>query len=128
VNDEAHARPLPAGDVLDTDVIAELRGLAESVGDDFLSEIAQMFLTESSARIADLHDAVHIGDATAAAAHAHSLAGSAANLGARGLAALCATLEDVCRSNDISAAQATVDGLDSELERVEPAVRALLSS
>jgi HPt (histidine-containing phosphotransfer) domain-containing protein len=123
--------PLPSGAhaaVLDASVIAELRDLAESVGEGFLAELATLFITDASARISDLHDAVAADDAPAAFAAAHTLAGSSSNLGASDLAALCARLADVCRSGELGGARSRLELIDREFQRVEPAIRELIES
>ncbi len=118
----------PTSDVLDCSVIADLRSLAHSAGEDFVGDLAALYLADASARITDLHDAVEAGDAPGAFAAAHTLAGSSANLGATDLAALCAALADVFRYGELYGASFTLDLIDREFDRVEPAVRALIGS
>lgn len=128
-SDPRTPQPPPlTSDVLDRDVLADLRSLEQSAGADFIAELAALYLSEASARITDLRDAVEAGDAPGAFAAAHTMAGSSANLGATDLAALCAALARACQSGDLYGATDALERIDREFERVVPAVRALIGS
>jgi two-component system sensor histidine kinase/response regulator len=57
---------------------------------------------------------------------AHALKGSSANLGAPRLAALCAELQELGSSGELTAAADVVSQLETELDRVRSAFHAEL--
>jgi HPt (histidine-containing phosphotransfer) domain-containing protein len=81
------------------------------------------FLAESPDRLAALRAAVRSGDAPELAGAAHHLKGSAANVGATDLAALCASLETSNGSDDPGTAE-LVEQITAELDRAGRALAA----
>jgi PAS domain S-box-containing protein len=79
-----------AEEVLDARAFADLCGVA---GPEFVRELADQFRSDAPALLATMAAAVAEGNASLLQASAHSLKGSAAALGARALAAVCARLE-----------------------------------
>ncbi|GGJ77830.1 hypothetical protein GCM10010123_04870 [Pilimelia anulata] len=65
-----------------------------------LDRLVASFAARAPAAVEELAAAVRAGDAAAVRDRAHALKGSAANLGAARLAALCADLEDRARAGD----------------------------
>jgi HPt (histidine-containing phosphotransfer) domain-containing protein len=72
----------------------------------------------------DLRTAVEDGDAAALRAHAHKLAGGAANLGAVEVATLARELEALGDTGTTSGAEPLLPRLDSALDRARAGVRA----
>ncbi len=89
----APAPPKPQPDVLDLTVINGLKDLREPGQPDPLRELVDLFLRDAEPRLGQMQAAIQAGELHKIAAAAHTLKGSASNLGARRLAALCATLE-----------------------------------
>lgn len=67
---------------------------------DPVQELIKLFLRDSLVRLEKMESAIAAQDAAAVASAAHSLKGSASNLGARGLAALNANLEKQGKAGD----------------------------
>jgi PAS domain S-box-containing protein len=115
-------KPVPAkagnAPVLDSAVLDGLRQLREPGAPDPLAEIIDLFLQDTPHRLNHLSTAVNQQDATVLKSSAHSLKGSASNLGARPLAALCAQLEKLATVGDFAAAGPTAARLKAEYDRV----------
>jgi len=75
---------------------ARVNGLRD-LGPGVLGDIARLWLDTAPAALERLRVAVAGGDATSAGAAAHTLRGSAANLGAEALAAAAGVAEDAAR-------------------------------
>ncbi|MEU4626419.1 Hpt domain-containing protein [Actinoplanes sp. NPDC023801] len=73
----------------------------------------------------ELVQLLHEGDPTPVRDHAHSLKGSAANIGAGTLAALCGQVEDQARAGRITAPGPTGDRLRAEVDGALRAVHLL---
>jgi two-component system sensor histidine kinase/response regulator len=113
---------------LDPGVVAGLRQLAEAAGGEVLDELAELFAADTPQRLATLRQAAADGDADALAEAAHSLRGSAANLGATAMVRLCQQLERQANSGDLHAAEELVARLEALSPRVAQAVAATLSA
>jgi len=119
VIEPASANP---GNVIDSSVISELRGLQSSADPDFFNHLIDLFLEETPHRLAAIKDAVAGADAKALAHEAHALKGSSAHLGARRIAALCEILEEQGRGGSVLGAQALLNVLLEEFDRVHEAL------
>jgi two-component system, sensor histidine kinase and response regulator len=102
-------------------VLAGLRELGDA---DLLSELSTMFLDDASSRLAALRETVEGGDAKAVEQIAHALKGSSGNMGAKRMAKICAELEYVGASGDLSYAPEVLGRLEEEFSRVRPALEA----
>ena len=114
--------------VLDPSVIDTLRQLTPPGEPDVLTEVLQMFLQEVPPRIERLRNACTAGDIQEVHRAAHSLKGSAGNIGASRLLDVCRRLDD--RKADLSpnAAAELVRALDSEYTRVEEEIQRILKA
>jgi HPt (histidine-containing phosphotransfer) domain-containing protein len=105
---------------VESDPLAErleaLGRLGEQTGDDVLGQVVESFLHQGTEDLATLREALPRSDGAALAAAAHALAGSSGILGAAGLAAGCAELEELARRGDLAACA-------SRLAAVEQAYR-----
>jgi HPt (histidine-containing phosphotransfer) domain-containing protein len=110
--------------VLDPAVIDTLRRLTPPGEPDVLAEVLQMFLQEVPPRIDRLRNAWAAGDIQEVHRAAHSLKGSAGNIGAERLMALCRQLDD--RSRPALPERALVDAMGVEFGKVEEEIRRLL--
>ena len=123
------ATPAPRetdGDVLDRAVISGLRDLREPGQPDPLAELIELFLRDARPRLEGMRAAAAAGDWPKVAAGAHTLKGSASNLGARRLSARCAALEKQGKVNDGPQAAATLAEVNCEFEKVELVLKAEL--
>jgi two-component system, sensor histidine kinase and response regulator len=116
---ESHAE-----DPLDRKVITGLRGLQGEDETDIVAELAGMFLDDARQRLSALEEAVLGDDAPAVERLAHTLKGSSANMGARGMSDLCMRLEDAGASGDLSQGFRLLTRLKEEFVRVDRAFEA----
>ncbi len=105
-------------DPLDWSVLAGLRELQEEGGPDILEELMEMFSTDVPPQLVALKEAVKAGDAHSVERIAHGLKGSCGNMGAVRMAALCAELEEMGRSEELRAAPGVIPRLEEEFGRV----------
>lgn len=81
-------------------------------------EIAAIFVSSSAELLQELVAAVADGDAQLIRAHAHSIKGSAGNIGAEELHDLAGAMECAGRDSDLQAAERLLPGLCAVLERI----------
>ncbi|MEP7177306.1 MAG: response regulator [Gemmatimonadales bacterium] len=109
------------GDVLDPGVVGALLSLAgDSPG--FFEDLVGLFLDDLTPRLDGVREGLAARQGGEVVRWAHSLRGSAANLGAVRLAALCGEIEVAARGGDIVAATAFAARLDAEAEQVRAAL------
>ncbi len=125
----AAAPPTPVSDdqlrdPLDHSQIEHLRSLDEGEGA-VLGEIIDQYLTQTEEGRGELARVVSEGDTQAMERAAHMLRGSSANVGASGLAAVCAEIEMQSRSAQIGDAARLVERFDAEFARVRDALTQL---
>jgi PAS domain S-box-containing protein len=125
VSDEAGAAPaaVPAA-VLDPAMLDRLRELDAGTEQGFFRHIIGLFIDDSPKRLANLAAAIAAGDGLTAGRFAHSLKGSAANLGARRLAAVCAEIEALGRAGDLEGIPALYAQAEAELRAAMDALAA----
>ncbi len=108
-----------AAPVLDLLVIESLRQLTPPGEPDVLKEVLQLFLEDVPGRIERLRTACDAGNAAELHRVAHSLKGSAGNIGANDMLAVCRRLDELGKSGDVSSGQGLVESLDAEFARVK---------
>ena len=102
---------------------AVLRALARDVGDDaIVEEICDIFLTETGPRLREIERAVHDRDADVLRVSAHTLKGSASNVGAIAVASAAAELERLARGSELGELQAPLARLADALELTRAAL------
>lgn len=89
---------------------------------ELLNELIDLFLVDAPALMQSLNAAVERQDAESLTQTAHSLKGSASNLGARGMAAVCAHLERRGRAGSLRGAERSCRTLRKEFEVVRDAL------
>jgi two-component system, sensor histidine kinase and response regulator len=114
----------PARVVLDALVVARLERLGAASGEDFVGQLAALFLADAQLRIGSLRQALAEGDTAEIVGSAHFLAGSSANLGATELSRLCGILSTTAAATATVGHRAMVDGIEVELGRVRAALGA----
>jgi len=120
-------RPMPAEretpdtepSVLDPAIIAGLRELREPNQPDPLCELIELFLRDARPRIRTMETALDEQNLPILGSAAHTLKGSASNLGARHLASLCAILEKQAKAGEAAEAANILLELKGEFQQVE---------
>ncbi len=97
------------------------------LGPEVVSEIARLFLDSAAGRVELIRASAVDGNWTALLATAHSLKGSAANLGAMGLQAQCVEIEAQARSGT-GVARDLIEAIEEEYARVQTALLELLDA
>jgi HPt (histidine-containing phosphotransfer) domain-containing protein len=111
----------------EAELLEALKGLAEDVGPEGVSEIINLFLTDSKDIVRELRQAVELGDAAGVARAAHSLKSTAATVGAHLLAAHCLEMEKLGRAGRAREASAHLDDVDAECRHVGECLASLRS-
>jgi two-component system, sensor histidine kinase and response regulator len=113
--------PAPERKALDEGVLTRLR----EVGDEFLAEIATIYLGDAPQRLAAIRAAVAAGDPKAVATAAHAFKSASGNVGAMAVHDLCEELEMAGKQGKVAGAADTVARLERECGRVEHELRPL---
>ncbi|HYB95932.1 MAG TPA: Hpt domain-containing protein [Vicinamibacterales bacterium] len=111
---------------LDASVLDNLRQLTSPGEPDVLTEVLKLFLAEVPRRMDVLRNAHGGGNIEEVYRSAHSLKGSAGNVGAHALAEVCRLIEERGKSGDAAALPALVDALDVEYRKVETEIHRLI--
>jgi HPt (histidine-containing phosphotransfer) domain-containing protein len=98
--------PLQPEVTIDPAVFDELHLLGESVEHDFVGELVAQFVGDTKVLLVDLHAALDAGDAVTVGRIAHSIKGSAQQLGGRRLARTCERLEAMASTGALSSGRA----------------------
>jgi len=117
-------------EVIDPVVIASLRQLRIPGKPDPLAELISLFLQEAPQQLQALETAAVQNDHTSLArtfSACSSLKGSASNLGARNLAALCDEIEQTARNWSLADVPPLVERARQELQRVQEALEKIKS-
>ncbi len=116
--------PLPGTriSVIDRTMLARLRAIRHEGEPDLVLEVIELFLDESTERLAGLRDAIERSDLPLVARLAHTLKGSAGHLGAKALTTLCRRLEDKARTGAPFNGAFAYSAIEEELGRVREAL------
>jgi len=117
---------MPEFPVIDPQAIENLRSLNPDDNDEFLREIAGIFLEDTPLRIAELDQSFAAGDLGKFTRAAHSIKGSSANLGAMALRAVAEQLEHQSRTDGMAASAPLVASIKSEFERAKTELNKLI--
>jgi signal transduction histidine kinase/DNA-binding response OmpR family regulator len=107
---------------LNEETLANLRELSGG-DDDFIRELALLYLGDAPERLADIRGAVMRGDAHAMSESAHALKSGSGNVGAMPVHALCQKIEMLGRGGTTQGADALLRELEREYARVERRLR-----
>ena len=117
-----------ASPVLDPDTITVLRRAKVDYENPLLiRQLVDIYRTNAPKRIEQLRGAIAGGDARTLGLAAHTLKTNCAMLGATGMAALCATLEEYGDRGVFDDAAAVLTQVETEFERVIAALARLLT-
>jgi signal transduction histidine kinase/CheY-like chemotaxis protein len=103
-------------------MLESLRELQEEGEPDILAELIGLFIADAPNQLKTLKEAAERGDASFIERTAHTLKGSCGSLGAVRMAAICAELEVIGRSGDLSLAPTLISQLEEEFGRVRAAL------
>ena len=117
------ARDPAAELLLDRTTLAALRALPARGTQDMLSRVAAAYGADSERLIVDLTRALESGEAPQLARAAHAWRSCNGNVGALGLARLCAEIERCGRSGDLAAARALLTEAHALYGRVREELR-----
>ena len=115
------AAPRPEGAV-DRTVLDGLRELERAGAPGLVKKVTDLFLQDTPGQLADLRDSLQKGDSVRLVRVAHTLKGSAANLGAREMVRICAELQVLGEAENISIAPSLVADLESQFGPVRDAL------
>lgn len=128
-SDRATAKEMD--EIIDPVIIAGLRQLRTPGKSDPLAEFIDLFLREAPAGLDAMNDAVAKNDATSLArlvSAAAALKGSAGNLGARQLAALCEEIEQTARNWMLADTKPIIQRAQTEFDRARTVLEAIKKS
>ena len=112
--------------VIDPQAVENLRALNPGDNDEFLREIAAIFLEDTPLRIAELEQSLIAGDVSKFTRAAHSIKGSSANLGASTLRAVAEKLEHQSRTEGLAAVAPLVGNVKVEFARAQTELRKIV--
>lgn len=117
-----HPRFRPAVSGVDTDVLDDLLKLG---GPDFVTELIDAFLADSTELVAAMVEAARAGDSAGFRNHAHALCSASANIGARGLFELCLSWR-LIQAQELGGERSAqlIQRLENERDRVRAALLA----
>ena len=113
---------VPAGSVLRDSLLTRVAGDAA-----LASAMASLFIDECPRLLADVREAVAAQDAEALAQAAHALRGSVSNFEAPAATRIAGRLEQLGRAGDLQPSAEAVRELETELERLLPALREVVA-
>jgi HPt (histidine-containing phosphotransfer) domain-containing protein len=110
--------------------ILDLTRLEEAFEDDTggIAELLEMALETGAKHRQTLAQGIEAGDATVIARAAHSIKGSAGNIGAGEVARLAAELDERARAGDLHDARERIAAIDAAYERLSETIRAYRTS
>ncbi len=113
--------------IIDPQAIENLRALNPGDNDEFLREIAGIFLEDTPLRIKELEESLAAGDVSKFTRAAHSIKGSSSNLGAVALRAAAEKLEHESRSKGLGGVAPLMAAVRGEFGRAEAELRKILA-
>jgi CheY-like chemotaxis protein len=114
----------PGSDLLDHSVLNRLRELRQPGEPDPVVELIDLFLQDMPKHTQKMAEAYSRQDALTLKVAAHSLKGSAKNMGAQRLAQLCADLEMLAKDGNLADAPPLLEAINKEYTIVQQALEA----
>lgn len=106
------------GPSVDHDLVLSLRSLGDGDGSEMVVELIRVFIEDALQRVEALRNALAAEDWETMRRTAHSIKGSAANLGARPLVELARRMEQMVAENKHKDLPGLVSGIEAEVNRV----------
>lgn len=113
--------------IIDPHAIDNLRALSPGDNDEFLREITGIFLDDTPLRIRELEESLAAGDEGKFVRAAHSIKGSAANLGAVQVRAIAEALEHRSRADGLAGLAPLIGELITRYAGAEVELRKLIA-
>jgi HPt (histidine-containing phosphotransfer) domain-containing protein len=113
--------------VIDPQAIENLRALNPGDNDEFLREIAGIFLEDTPQRIAELEQSLAANDTPKFTRAAHSIKGSSANLGAMLLRSVAEKLEHHARTQGLVGVTTLLADIKTEFARAHAELSKLIA-
>lgn len=117
---------MPDLPIIDAQAIENLRALNPDDNDEFLREIAGIFLEDTPLRIQELEESLAAADLPKFARAAHSIKGSSSNLGAMTLRAAAEKLEHHARTSGLKEVNGMVNAIKDEFARTQTELAKIL--
>jgi two-component system, sensor histidine kinase and response regulator len=108
---------------LDLSVLESRRGNQSDGEPDKLARIVALFIDDVPLRLDELRRAVERGEAQIVDETAHMLKGGSGYMGASQMVKICAGIQDLVASGELSRAPEMLDELEAEFERIRPALQ-----
>jgi histidine phosphotransfer protein HptB len=117
---------MPSANVIDPEAIENLRALTPEDPDSFLRDIIEIFLDDTPARLAELRKSLAENDRSTFTRAAHSIKGSASNLGAIQLRAISSELEQRGKTENVPDLASRVADLETAFAQVREELQQLV--
>ena len=111
--------------ILDPAVLDELRMFDGDAGGTLLDDLIKLYLNIAPASVATIQAAAIKSDLTTIEKESHSLKSSSGNLGAKGLQAVCQSLEKLSAAGNAVDVLALMPDMEAEFQKVCAALKAL---
>jgi HPt (histidine-containing phosphotransfer) domain-containing protein len=109
-------------------VLESRRGPQRDGEPDKLARIVGLFIDDVPLRLDELRQAVERGEAQKVEETAHMLKGGSGYMGAVQMAEICAGIQGLGASGELSRAPQLLDELEAEFKRIRPALEAAISA
>ena len=123
--DSGTAEDTPA---LDLSVLESRRGPQRDEEPDKLARIVGLFIEDVPLRLDELRQALERGEAQKVEETAHMLKGGSGYMGAVQMAQICAGIQGLGASGELSRAPQLLDDLEAEFKRIRPALEAAVTA
>lgn len=117
---------MPEIPIIDSQAIENLRALNPDDNDEFLREIAGIFLEDTPLRLTELDESLAAGDVPKFTRAAHSIKGSSSNLGAMALRAAAEKLEHQSKTAGLGNVTAPLAAVKDEFAKAKVELTKLL--
>jgi CheY-like chemotaxis protein len=111
---------------LDLSVLESRRGPQRDGEPDKLARIVGLFIDDVPLRLEELRQAVERGDSQIVEETAHMLKGGSGYMGAVRMSEICADIQALGASGELSSAPELLDALEAEFKRIRPALESRL--
>lgn len=105
--------PVVEGEILDTSIVDGLVELCDG-DDEFMNQVLDLYVESFATTLQAIRDSVASADASALHRSAHTLKGASANIGARRIAALAETLQQLGQGGETEGADPYVVAIEEE--------------
>jgi two-component system sensor histidine kinase/response regulator len=111
--------------VLDPAVVEQLRALSQASNSDLLARLGASFARDTPVRLEALRAAVAGGDTAGVAFNAHTIRGSAANLGATHVVEICQRIENLPALTEAGTVERLLEDLEHRAADAQAALTRL---